>query len=75
MTTITNSWSKDHFKNLKKCQTARKLLLPGRSRKPGLGGIHGGERGLVISLLSFDSFIYRAQKDGRKTGAGKWGKS
>ena len=26
--------------------TARNLLLAGRSRKPGFGGIHGGERGL-----------------------------
>ena len=31
--------------------TARNLLLAGRSRKPGFGGIHGGERG----LNSFDS--------------------
>ena len=27
--------------------TARNLLLEERSRKPGFGGIHGGERGLV----------------------------
>jgi hypothetical protein len=35
----------------------------------------GSMEALVISLLSSDSFIYRAQKDGRKTGAGKSGKS
>ena len=27
--------------------TARNLLLEERSRKPGFGGIHGGERGLL----------------------------
>lgn len=27
---------------------ARDLLLAERSRKPGLGEIHGGERGLII---------------------------
>ena len=26
--------------------TPRNLLLAGRSRKPGFGGIHGGERGV-----------------------------
>jgi hypothetical protein len=32
---------------------------------------NGSFKALVISLLSSDSFIYRAQKDSRKTGAGK----
>ena len=27
---------------------ARNLLLAGRSRKPGLGEIHGGERGVLL---------------------------
>ena len=32
--------------------TARNLLLAGRSRKPGFGGIHGGERGLIsLSMM------------------------
>ena len=30
--------------------TARNLLLAGRSRKPGFGGIHGGERGLIEKM-------------------------
>ena len=31
-----------------KIRTARNLLLAERSRKPGFGGIHGGERGLIL---------------------------
>ncbi len=32
-------------------KTARNLLLAERSRKPGLGEIHGGEKGLVFEGL------------------------
>ena len=37
--------------------TARNLLLAGRSQKPGFGGIHGGERGLV--LKKYISYLLR----------------
>ena len=37
--------------------TARNLLLEERSRKPGFGGIHGGERGLIIAIVCL--FGYR----------------
>ena len=32
--------------------TARNLLLAERSRKPGSGGIHGGEKGVETSALA-----------------------
>ena len=33
------------------CKAARDLLLAERSRKPVLGGIHGGERGLEVEVV------------------------
>tara|TARA_B110000003_G_scaffold275960_1_gene320199 strand:+ start:1567 stop:1818 length:252 start_codon:yes stop_codon:yes gene_type:complete len=38
---------------------ARNLLLAGRSRKPEIGGTHGGERGLMMP----GSLILRRQLD------------
>jgi len=41
----------NHFESGAEAGTARNLLLAGRSRKSGLGGRHGGERGLLAVKL------------------------
>ena len=57
----TQSAALDIFRN-QKCRetpkvTARNLLLEERSRKPEIGGTHGGERGFGCSWISYRDFI------------------
>ena len=46
--------------------TPRNLLLAERSRKPGLGEIHGGERGLVF----IDRVAWQAELENRIAASG-----
>jgi len=41
--------------------TARNFLLEERSRKPGFGGIHGGERGVVLRATA-SALIFITQR-------------
>jgi hypothetical protein len=44
--------------------TARNLLLAERAWKSGLGGIHGGERGVILLSTILESGKGRGESDG-----------